>query len=173
MIFSVNTIKNTLLRLLIITAAMLASGLSALGQEPPPRPIRINATAQILSFGAFYHGASGGTVMIDPSENRSVTGDIIPLGLGYSYSPAMFEVHAHRGTVVSILNGPPVSLPGSNGGSIQLVTGSTIPGPTFVSTVNFNVAIPLYVGGTITVGSPLVNPPGTYSGTFNITIVRE
>ena len=27
-------------------------------QEPPPRPIRINATAQSLSFGAFYHGAS-------------------------------------------------------------------------------------------------------------------
>jgi hypothetical protein len=85
----------------------------------------------------------------------------------------MFEVHAHRGTVISILNGPPVSLNGSNGGSIQLATGSTIPGPTFVSTVNFSVPIPLYVGGTITVGSPVANPPGTYNGTFNITLVRE
>lgn len=173
MIFSINTIKNTILRLLMITAVILALSQTAFGQEPPPRPIRINATAQILSFGAFYHGASGGTVIIDPSGNRSVTGDVIPLGLGYSYSPAMFEVHAHRGTVVSILNGPPVSLPGSNGGSIQLVTGSTIPGPVFVSNVNFSTAIPLYVGGTITVGSQLANPPGTYSGTFNITIVRE
>lgn len=85
----------------------------------------------------------------------------------------MFEVHAHRGTVISILNGPPVNISGSNGGSIQLVTGPTNPGPTFVSTVHFNVPIPLYVGGTITVGSPVANPPGTYNGTFNITIVKE
>lgn len=173
MMSSINTIKNTLLRLLMITAVILALAQTAFGQEPPPRPIRINATAQILSFGAFYHGASGGTVIIDPSGDRSATGDVILLGMGYSYSPAMFEVHAHKGTVVSILNGPPVSLPGSNGGSIQLETGSTIPGPTFVSNRNFNIAIPLYVGGTITVESPLTNPPGTYSGTFNITIVRE
>lgn len=173
MIFSIDNIKTTLLRLLIITAVSLALAQTAFGQEPPPRPIRINATPQILSFGAFYHGASGGTVIIDPSGSRSATGDVIPLGLGYSFSPAMFEVHAHRGTVISILNGPPVSLNGSNGGSIQLATGSTIPGPTFVSTVNFSVPIPLYVGGTITVGSPVANPPGTYNGTFNITLVRE
>jgi hypothetical protein len=173
MIFSIDNIKNTLLRLLIITAVSLALAQTAFGQEPPPRPIRINATPQILSFGAFYHGASGGTVIIDPSGSRSATGDVIPLGLGYSFSPAIFEVQAHRGTVISILNSPPVSLTGSNGGSIQLATGSTIPGPTFVSTVNFNVAIPLYVGGTITVGSPAANPPGTYNGTFNITLVRE
>ncbi|MBN2666835.1 MAG: DUF4402 domain-containing protein [Bacteroidales bacterium] len=173
MIFSIDTIRNTFLRLLMVTAVILALTQTAIGQEPPPRPIRINATAQILSFGAFYHGASGGTVIIDPSGSRSATGDVILLGMGYSYSPAMFEVHAHRGTVISILNGPPVSLPGSNGGSIQLATGSTIPGPVFVSNVNFNIAIPLYVGGTITVGIPAANPPGTYNGTFNITLVRE
>ncbi|MFZ2340820.1 MAG: DUF4402 domain-containing protein [Bacteroidales bacterium] len=173
MTFPIDTIKTTLLRLMMITAAILALAQTANAQEPPPRPIRIYPTAQILSFGAFYHGESGGTVIVSPSGNRSETGDVIPLGMGYSFSPAMFEVHAHRGTVISILNGLPVSLPGSNGGSIQLEIGSTIPGPTFVSTVNFNIAIPLYVGGTITVGSPTSNPPGTYNGTFNITIVRE
>lgn len=173
MIISIETIKTTLLRLLMITGTILALTQSAFAQEPPPRPIRINPTAQILSFGAFYHGSSGGTVTIDPSGSRTATGDVVLLGMGYSYSPAMFEVHAHRGTVISILAGPPVNLPGSNGGSIQLVIGSTIPGPTFVSTVNFNVAIPLYVGGTISAGSPAANPPGTYSGTFNITLVRE
>jgi hypothetical protein len=85
----------------------------------------------------------------------------------------MFEVYAQMGTVVSILNGPPVSLTGSNGGSIQLVTGSTIPGPVFVSNVSYLIAIQLYVGGTIIAGSPAANPPGTYNGTFNITLVRE
>ncbi|MDI9552630.1 MAG: DUF4402 domain-containing protein [Bacteroidota bacterium] len=173
MITYIESIRNTLFRLLMITGAILSLNQTAFGQEQPPRPIRIYPTSQILSFGAFYHGASGGTVIIDPSGSRSATGDVIPLGLGYSFSAAMFEVHAQRGTVISILNGPPVTISGSNGGSIQLVTGPTDPGPTFVSTVHFNVPIPLYVGGTITVGSPVANPPGTYNGTFNITIVKE
>lgn len=150
------------------------AGTSVNAQEPPPRPIRINPTAQILSFGAFYHGALGGTVSIDPSGDRTSTGDIVLLGMGYAYSPAMFEVHAHPGTVISILNGPPVNLTGSNGGSLQLSLGSSIPGPQFVSNVKFNIAIPLYVGGTITVGgSSAANPPGTYNGSFYITLVRE
>ncbi len=37
-----------------------------------------------LSFGAFYHGAVGGTVTISPSGARTSTGDIVLLGMGYS-----------------------------------------------------------------------------------------
>jgi hypothetical protein len=43
----------------------------------------------------------------------------------------------------------------------------------FVSTVNFNVPIPLYIGGTLTVGNSAANPPGSYTGIFYVTIVRE
>jgi len=142
-------------------------------QEPPPRPIRIYPTAQTLSFGAFYHGTLGGSVIIDPSGARSSTGDVVLLGLSYPYSAAMFEVHAHPGTIIAILKGPDVPLTGSPSGSMNLHIGNTIPSSPFVSNVHFNVAIPLYVGGTLTVGNSAANPPGSYTGTFEITIVRE
>jgi len=152
---------------------LMVSFPEAEAQEPPPRPIRINATAQGLSFGAFYNGLSGGTVAIDPSGVRTSTGDITLLGLGYAFSSALFEVHAHPGTVISILNGPDVSLAGIPSGSMTLSIGESNPVSPFVSNVHFNVAIPLYIGGTLTVGNAAANPPGSYAGTFDITIVRE
>jgi len=142
-------------------------------QEPPPRPIRINATAQTLRFGAFYLGASGGSVIIDPAGTRTSTGDVVLLGMGFPFSSALFEVRAHRGTVVGILLGPDVSLTGTPSGSMTLSIDSSNPISPFVSTVNFNVPIPLYIGGTLTVGNSAANPPGSYTGTFYVTIVRE
>jgi hypothetical protein len=149
----------------------LSSELKA--QEPPPRPIRINATAQGLSFGAFYHGASGGTVVITPAGARSSTGDVVLLSLGIPFSAALFQVRAHRGTVISILNGPDTILSGTPSGTMSLHIGSSNPASPFVSNVNFNVVIPLYIGGILTVGNSVANPPGSYTGTFDVTIVRE
>jgi len=159
--------------ILLIPAFMILCAQEIKSQEAPPRPIRINATAQILSFGAFYQGAGGGTVTVDPAGSRSATGDVVLLGLGYIPSAAMFEVHAHPGTVISILNGPDVSLLGTPLGSMTLHIGSSNPTSPFVSNVKFNVAIPLYIGGILTVGNPAANPPGSYTGSFEITIVRE
>ena len=160
--------------ILMITLLTIMAGTTELkAQEPPPRPIRILATAQYLAFGAFYHGATGGTVIIDPSGVRSSTGDVILLGMGYSYSAALFEVHAHPGTVISILNSPDIFLAGTPAGSMRLHIGSSDPTSPFVSNVHFNVAIPLFIGGTLTVGNSVANPPGSSTGTFNVTIVRE
>ena len=142
-------------------------------QEPPPRPIRITPTAQILSFGAFYHGISGGTVTVFPDNSRLASGDVVLLNLGYTVTAARFEVHAHPGTVIAILNGPPTSLAGTPLGSMQLTVGSSYPASPFVSTVHFNVPIYLDVGGILNVGNTAANPPGSYTGTFNITLVRE
>jgi hypothetical protein len=158
-------------KVLLVLMYSLSTVLKA--QEPPPRPIRINATAQGLSFGAFYHGAAGGTIIISPASARSSTGDVVLLGLGYPFSAALFEVHAHRGTVISILNGPDAILTGIPSGTMTLHIGSSNPSSPFVSNVNFNVAIPLYIGGILTVGNSAANPPGSYTGTFDVTIVRE
>lgn len=158
---------------MIVAMTALAGTLALKAQEPPPRPIRINATAQTLSFGAFYQGASGGTVIINPSGSRSATGDIVLLGLGYIYSAAMFEVRAFPGTVISILNGPPSVLTGTPSGTMTMQIGSSLPASPFVRTQPYNIWVPLYIGGTLTVGSPAANPPGSYNGTFQITLVRE
>ncbi len=166
------SVRNRIIFLLLAILFLEAGG-AVMAQEPPPRPIRITATAQVLSFGAFYQGIAGGSVTIAPSGSRSSTGDVVLLGLGYPFSAALFEVHAHAGTVVAILNGPDVPITGIPSGTMTLHIGSSNPLSPFVSTVHFNIPILLYVGGTITVGSPATNPPGSYSGTFEITIVRE
>jgi hypothetical protein len=158
---------------IIPVVLMFSVSLELKAQEPPPRPIRIDVTAQGLSFGAFYHGAVGGTVVILPSGSRSATGDVVLLGLGYPFSAALFQVHAHPGTVISILNGPDAVLTGIPSGTMTLHIGSSNPSSPFVSNVNFNIGIPLYIGGTLTVGNSGANPPGSYTGTFDITLVRE
>jgi hypothetical protein len=159
--------------LLIAILLLLIPMVDILGQEPPPRPITVTVTPQNLSFGAFSHGPAGGTVSIDPDGSRTSTGSIVLLFLGYSFSAAMYEITANPGTVVSILNGPDVSLPGSNGGSMSLHIGNSSPISPFVTTAIPPATTLLYIGGTLTVGNAIANPPGNYSGTFNITFVQE
>jgi hypothetical protein len=143
------------------------------GQEPPPRPVQVTVTSQTLSFGAFTHGASGGTVVISAGGIRSATGDVILLNLGFSYSTALYQLVANAGTVISILNGSDVVLPGSNGGSITLHIGDSSPASPFViSTVPPSYTL-LNIGGTLTIGNSGSNPPGNYSGLFSITFIQE
>jgi hypothetical protein len=152
---------------------LFAASRQIIAQEPPPRPVTVTVTAQILSFGAFYHGPVGGTVTIAPDDSRSATGDVVLLGMGYLFSSARYEIIANPGTVISILNGPNVILPGSNGGSMTLQIGDSFPASPFVTTVPYGVITYLNIGGTITVGNSAANPPGNFSGTFDITLVQE
>jgi len=142
-------------------------------QELPPRPVEVTATGQELSFGAFCHGASGGTVIINSGGSRSATGDVVLLNMGFSYSTALFHLTANPGTVISILNGPDILLNGSNGGSMTLHIGSSNPISPFVISTEAPDYTLLNVGGTLTVGSPLSNPTGNYSGVFEITFIQE
>ncbi|MGB8491736.1 MAG: DUF4402 domain-containing protein [Bacteroidales bacterium] len=168
-------ITRNVFRILVLMAAIPElTGLHELtAQERPPRPIRVDATAQSLAFGAFYYGVTGGTVIIDPPDSRTATGDVVLLGLGYPYSAALLEVHAHPGTIISILNGPDVHLMGTPSGSMTLHIGNSLPASPFVSVAQFNVAQQLYIGGTLTVGNATANPPGSYTGTFDLTFVQE
>jgi hypothetical protein len=143
-------------------------------QELPPRPITVTVNmSQNLSFGAFYHFSTGGTVTINSDGSRSATGDVVLLNLGFSYSTGLYDLVGNPGTLVSILKGPDAVLPGSNGGSMTLKIGDTDPASPFIITTMPPNATQLRIGGTIIVGSPLSNPPGNYSGTFDITFVQE
>lgn len=143
-------------------------------QEPPPRPVSVTVDpSQGLIFGAFFQGISGGTVIIYPDGSRSVTGSVVQANLGFLFSPAIFEIDANRGTLISIVNGPDVTLTGSNGGSIQLHIGASSLGAQFITTATSPARTQVRIGGTLTIGSPMANPSGAYSGMFSVTFIQE
>lgn len=156
--------------LLFATFLFCSSEMQA--QEDPPKPISVT-TFQNLSFGAIIQGFSGGSVIIYPSGSRSVTGDLIQANLGYAYYPAIFEVGANLGTLVTILNGPDVVLSGSNGGTMTLHIGETDPPSPFINTLTPPGLTQVRVGGTLYIGNALANPAGSYSGSFFITFIQE
>lgn len=143
-------------------------------QQLPPTPFAIYSNpAQGLFFGAFYHGMMGGSVIIYPDGSRSSTGDVVPVSLGFPFSPAIFEVEAPLGTRIAILNGPDAILTGSNGGTMTVHIGSSDIGSPFVTTIAPPGRTQVRVGGTLYVGSSLANPVGSYSGMFSITFIQE
>jgi hypothetical protein len=144
------------------------------GQEPPPRPILVSAnTAQFLNFGAFYQGTSGGSVIVYSDGTRSKTGDIVLLGMGYNFSPGLYDLVGNPGTVVSILDST-AGLTGDNGGTLTLqISSVTNPPYTIIITASPPSATQVSIGATLIVGTPLNNPPGNYSGSFDITFIQE
>ncbi len=157
--------------LALLTLTVFLS-MSSLAQEDPPRPMKVT-TYQNLNFGAFINGYSGGTVSVDPEGNRSLYGDIIPVYLGYQYYPAIFEVEANAGSIISVLNGPDITLTGSNGGSLILHLGNCIPSSPFINPTRPPFRTQVRIGATLTVGSQLEDPAGNYTGTFFITFIQE
>jgi len=139
----------------LLSCLLFSSEVSA--QEDPPRPITVT-TFQNLSFGAIIQGYAGGNVIIYPDGSRSVTGDIIQANLGYAYYPAIFEVGANLGTLVTILNGPDVILTGSNGGTLTLRLGESDPPSPYVNTMTPPGLTQVRIGGTLLVGNSLANP---------------
>jgi hypothetical protein len=169
---------NQLLRKAFITTAILVlcGFITAINAQPhPPRPVIITVNhSQPLAFGAFTPGVSGGTVTVAPDgSTRFATGTVVLISLGFIYTPAMFYVRANPGTVISLLIGPPATLTGSNGGTLSLQLDDTYPASPFVISVPFQQQTTVLLGGTLTVGTIASNPPGSYSGTIDVTFVQE
>lgn len=153
--------------MLLFALLILCLSVPAYGQRPP-RPITVNKTVD-LSFGAFYQGAAGGSVSVSSSGVRTSSGDVVLLGMGFTVAAAVFRISGNPGTMVTLLLGPDVLLNGSGGGSMTLhLDSNTNPVSPFVLTGGVPSVVDLSVGGTLTVGAPASNPPGSYSGTFTI-----
>lgn len=158
---------------LLCVAAVLTS-VKGKAQQPPPRPISVAFNpAQGLRFGAFFQSASGGNVIVSSSGIRTSTGSVILADLGYTYGAAQFDITANPGTLISILNGPDVTLSGSTGGSMTMHIGNSSPSSPFVTSVTPPAYTTVSIGGTLTVGNPVANPSGAYTGVFYITFVQE
>lgn len=159
--------RNFLMLLPVIF--LLSLSMELIAQEPPPRPIKITKT-QDLSFGTFYQGGAVGTVTVLWNGSRSASGTVVLFGLGGL--PAIFNINANRGTIISFLK-PTSSLNDGSGHSLSLKIDTTNPASPFVTTNNYSTPTPLSMGGILTIGTQAANPPGNYSGTFDITFVQQ
>jgi hypothetical protein len=157
---------------------VLWSTTTAKAQENPPRPISIHISlAQGLMFGAFMHGPAGGTVTISPLGLRSATSSVVLLSLGLPFSPAIFQIEGNKGTLITIANIPGSILNGSNGGHLHLnfdppQTASSSGSP-FILNTTTPLRMNVMIGGTLSVSDALSNPPGYYSGTFDVTFIQQ
>lgn len=162
-------LKGVLLLLVLVCCAA-----SLRAQENPPHPIKVFVDpTQGMLFGAFYQSGLGGTVILGANGSRSSTGNIILANLGYSFSPALFQVDANRGALIQILNGPDATLSGSNGGHMSLHLGSSDVGSPYISTTVSPARTQIHIGGTLTVGNSASNPPGNYNGTFTVIFIQQ
>lgn len=118
-----------------------------------------------LDFGRFVAGA-GGTVILAPNGARSRTGAVVLLN-----SPTVGQASFNASRINSNKNAVSITMPPN--GSIRLNSGTNS------MAVNNFVSTPAGTGSiqtpmTLSVGATLVvapnQAPGTYSGTFNVTV---
>jgi hypothetical protein len=129
-------------------------------------------TVENISFGTLAQQGNGGSVTMDPSGTIGTTGSVLHLGGSRSY-PALFDVEATEGTIVSYVSGTETTITGSNGGSITFRLGSSSPTVPFVVNTVPPAKTRVAVGGTLVIGDQVASPPGSYSGTFLITFNNE
>ncbi|NCC74392.1 MAG: DUF4402 domain-containing protein [Sphingobacteriia bacterium] len=138
---------------------------------PPPNQLQVFSVQQ-LSFGSFYTGSSGGTVVVSPEGSRTSTGTVVLAG-GLAYQ-AIFEVRLIPGRLVHIQYGPNAQLMRIGGsGMMTMQVGPSDKGSSFVTTGGHPFRNPVGVGGTLYVGDINANPAGNYEGSFSVTFIQE
>jgi hypothetical protein len=157
--------------IILTFVSLLFFSIEVIAQEPPPRPIVVTATAQGLGFGAFTYAVSTGTVTVSSAGIRSASG-VVLLNL-VTPTAALFNIVANPGTVITITFGADAILTGSSGGTMTLHIDTSNPESPFTTTKDYPDPTLLYIGGTLTVGNSTTSPPGTYSGSFDITLNQE
>ena len=164
--------QATIAKITVFLGFLVLLPVMASAQEMPPAPVQASIIRG-LSFGALTQGVGGGSVILYPSGTRISMGDIILVDYGYLYYPAIFELSGNPGTIVHFLVSQVDPLTSVGGGWMTMTVGETDPVTPFIlPTAGFGT-IQIFVGGTLTVGSPLANPGGDYTGSFDIMFIQE
>ncbi|WP_321289072.1 DUF4402 domain-containing protein [uncultured Sunxiuqinia sp.] len=131
-------------------------------------------SAQELSFGSFYGGSSGGTVVVSPDGNRTTTGSITGVALSPG-TPAIFDVRLIPGRIVHISFPSSAMLYKVGSGENMMITEFTTDksGNYFVTTSAHPFINPVKIGATLNVGSVSSNPSGDYVGSFSVVFIQE
>lgn len=170
---SFKNISSTIFKRVFLVGTLFITFLLQ-AQENPPIPISVEVSAvQFLNFGTFTTSNTGGTISVNNLGQRTSTGDVVLLNYGATASYASYDVTASPGTILTITHPNNIPLSGSNTGTIYLNIDSYYPNKTFLATATPPMTNAISIGGTLTIGDLLSNPPGNYSGTVTITLIQQ
>jgi Domain of unknown function (DUF4402) len=161
--------KSALIACALLTA--VAPGVASAASAPSVakaitlRPLSL-LKLRDLDFANNISGATGGTVVIDPTTDaRTTTGGVTAAG----GTPQAAQFYTYGGPLqnVQVNRGPLPILNRVGGGATMNVTGLTLNGPT-LRFLNAAGLLDLRVGGTLNVTANKL--PGDYNGTFQIIV---
>lgn len=121
---------------------------------------------QALTFGSFAAG-SGGTVTISAAGARSAGGGVVLVSSGPG-AVAQFTVSgdANAGYAITLPANGEVSL---TSGANSMAVNNFVSNPASTGQIGGGGSQTLMIGATLSVGNS--QPPGNYSGTFNVTVI--
>lgn len=119
-----------------------------------------------LSFGAFTAG-SGGTVNLSAIGARSKTGGVMLSSQGAPASAAQFSIGGTASSTVVITLPADGTVTLTDGANTMALNGF-VSNPNGTGIVGGGGTLIVSVGAVLTVGS--AQPPGSYTGSFNVTV---
>lgn len=127
------------------------------------------STIQNLSFGTFASTGAGGTVVVSSTGVGSATGNVVLMSNSVEHQAIFHLTYTGNKKNVTSINIPAsVTLTRTGGlGTMHMVFSTPNPNPSFQ--INANSSIDLSIGGTLTVGTIVANPSGSYTGSFSLT----
>jgi hypothetical protein len=167
-----------------IRLVALASGLAAIGMSAQAAPTAsANASATIISpiaitktsdlvFGNLAVGAVGGNVAVSTADVVTISGAgttvAQPVGNTGSPAAAVFGVAGEAGLTYAITLPADGAVTITDGASNTMQVNGFVSNPGTTGTLSAGGTDTLKVGATLAVGNNQV--PGTYTGTFSVTV---
>ncbi|NEW82364.1 MAG: DUF4402 domain-containing protein [Mariniphaga sp.] len=166
-------LSGRLLMPFCLLICLLTTLISGYAQEKPPRPIEVKIksvnTLQGLNFGIIAPSSSDGFVTIPPSFPGPRAWSNVVLLAGGTYSPALFEVLAIPGTLITIELPTSVFLSNSPTGSLEITELVSSTGSPFITTGDITS---VYIGGKLNVKTISFQPPGNYGGSIVVKFTQ-
>ncbi|MBH2010019.1 MAG: DUF4402 domain-containing protein [Xanthomonadaceae bacterium] len=120
-----------------------------------------------LSFGSFVAG-SGGTIAVTTGGGRTKTGGVMLVAQGGGSTAAQFSVSGTAAATYAITLPANDTVTLSDGNSHTMAVNSFVSSPSATGTLSGGGTQSLSVGATLTVGN--AQPPGSYAGSFPVTV---
>jgi len=121
-----------------------------------------------MNFGTLITSATAGTATIDPVSGAVTTaGGVTAVPTSTTTAAAFVGAGSRKAPIIIRIPKNPIALTRSGGSETMTLTNWTLDGPT-TRLVGANEAFQFQVGGQLSVAANQV--PGTYVGTFNVTV---